>query len=85
LEDLAHRSGLTPRYLSTLENDRRDPSLSTIEAVAKALGSEPSDLLGSVKGIPPSGIEAARLFLSLPQEGQDTLLRLMRLLGRRRR
>ena len=85
LEDLSHRSGLSPRYISTLENDKRDPSLSTVEAIAKAVGAEPAELLGTVKGIPSAGIEAARLFLALSEDGQEVVLRLMRLLGRRRR
>lgn len=84
LEDLAHRSGLSPRYISTLENDKRDPSLSTIDAVAKALGADPGELLGA-KGVPPGVLEAARLLHGLPTESQEAVLRLMRLLGRRRR
>jgi transcriptional regulator with XRE-family HTH domain len=84
LEDLAHRSGLSPRYISTLENDKRDPSLSTIEAVAKALGAEPGELLG-LKGVPPGVLEGARLLHALPVEAQELVVRLVRLLSRRRR
>lgn len=84
LEEFAHRSGLSWRYLSGIENDKRDPSLSTIVSIAKALGAEPGELLG-IKGVPPAGLEAARLFGALPTEAQETVLRLMRLLGRRRR
>lgn len=84
LEELSHRAGVSPRYISDLENDKRDPSLSTVVAIAKALGAEPGELLG-VKALPPAGLEAGRLFLALPPEAQETVLRLMRLLGRRRR
>ena len=84
LEDLAHRSGLSPRYISTLENDKRDPSLSTIEAMAKALGAEAGELLG-VKSVPPGVLEAARLVQGLPTEAQEVVLRLVRLLAKRRR
>jgi len=85
LEELGHRSGLSPRYISSLEKDLRDPSLSTIEAVAHALGAEPGELLG-VKGVAPPGVlEAARLLHGLPREAHETVLRLVRLLGRRRR
>ena len=84
LEELAHRSGLSWRYLSSIEGDKRDVSLSTIEAVAKALGAEPGELLG-VRALPAAGIEAGKLFVALPPDAQETVLRLMRLLGRRRR
>src|SRR4051812_6213874 len=46
LDGLAERSGLSPHYLSTLENDRRDPHLSTLIAVAKGLRVPPAELLG---------------------------------------
>jgi transcriptional regulator with XRE-family HTH domain len=84
LEDLSDKSGLSAHYLSNLENDKRDPSLSTIAAVSRALGTTPADLLGTVKGIVPAGIEAAKLFQSLPAESQEVVLQLMRQLLRRR-
>jgi hypothetical protein len=58
--------------------------LSTITAIAEALGAEPGEMLG-VKALAPPAIEAGRLFAGLPVEAQETVLRLMRLLGRRRR
>lgn len=84
LEGLAHTSGLSAHYLSDLENDRRDPSLSTLRAVAKALGAETGELLGT-KDLPPAAIEAARIFLQLAPDVQEEVLRFMRLLARRRR
>jgi transcriptional regulator with XRE-family HTH domain len=84
LEELAHRSGLSWRYLSSVETDKRDPSLSTIAAIAKALGAEPGELLG-VRALAPAALEAGRLFVALPADAQEVVLRLMRLLGRRRR
>jgi transcriptional regulator with XRE-family HTH domain len=84
LEELAHRAGLSWRYLSSVEGDKRDPSLSTIAAIAKALGAEPGELLG-VREIAPAGLEAAHAFQALPADAQETVLRLMRLLARRRR
>lgn len=85
LEHLAHKSGLSAHYLSNLENDARDPSLSSIEAVSRALGVEAADLLGGVKGVTPAGLEAARTFQLLQADAQETVLRLMRMLSRRRR
>ncbi|MBX3218995.1 MAG: helix-turn-helix domain-containing protein [Labilithrix sp.] len=84
LEELAHRSGLSARYISNVENDRRDPSLSTIVAVAKALGAEPGELLG-IQAMSPTALEAGKLFALLSPEAQQVALQMMRLLGRRRR
>ena len=84
LEGLAHASGLSANYLSDLENDRRDPSLSTVSAVAKALGAEPGELLG-LRGLTPVAIEAGKAFQALTPEAQEEVLRLMRLLPHRRR
>lgn len=84
LEDLSDKSGLSAHYLSNLENDTRDPSLSTIAAVSRALGTTPADLLGTVKGLVPAALEAAKLFQSLPADAQEAVLHVMRLLLRRR-
>lgn len=43
--DLAKRARLTRVYVTRLEAGRQDPSLSTINALAKALGVEPAKLL----------------------------------------
>ncbi len=37
-EELAHRAGLTPRYISLLECDHRQPTISTVFLLAGALG-----------------------------------------------
>ncbi len=84
LERLAQESGLSPHYLSTVETGRRDPSVSTVVAIAKALGAEPGELLGTVKGLSPASIEAARLFESLSDDAREVVLRMMRILRRRR-
>lgn len=83
LEEMAQRCGLSPRYLSSLERNQRDPSLSTIVAVSRSLGAEPGDLLGGMKGVSPAGLEAAKLFSALSVDSQSVILQLMRLLGRR--
>lgn len=85
LEQLAERARLSPNYLGTIENGRRDPSLSTIEKIAGALGTAPGALLGGTKGVSAEATEAARLFDRLPADVQDTLLALLRSLSRRRR
>ncbi len=37
-KDLAEKLGISPNYLSLIENDRREPSLSFIRAISKELG-----------------------------------------------
>jgi transcriptional regulator with XRE-family HTH domain len=85
LEQLAERSGLSPNYVGSVENGRRDPSLSTVLALAKGLKSTPGELLGSVKELSPEAFEAARLFDGVSSELQDVVLRLLRAVSRRRR
>lgn len=84
LEDLSHRSGLSVRYISNIENDKSDPSLSTIVALSKALGAEPGELLG-IRSMSASAFEAGELFSRLPTDSQKLLLQLMRTLAVRRR
>jgi transcriptional regulator with XRE-family HTH domain len=84
LEVLAERAGLTPNYVGTVENGKRDPSLSTILALAKGLHVPPAELLG-VKELGPAGVEAGRLFEAAAPDVQDAVLKLLRAVTRRRR
>lgn len=85
LEQLAERSGLTPNYIGTVENGRRDPSLSTVLALAKGLGCAASALMGGAGDFSAEATEAAALIDSLPSEVQTAMLELLRAMGRRRR
>lgn len=85
LEQLAERAHLSPNYVGTIENGKRDPSLSTILALAKALRVPPGDLLGGVDALGAEGVEAARLFEAAPADVQDAVLRLLRAVARKRR
>jgi transcriptional regulator with XRE-family HTH domain len=85
LEALAERSGLRPHYLSTVENEKRDPSVSTVEALATALDVAPGELLGGVKELSSAGLEAGRLFDAAPVDVQEGILRILRAVARRRR
>ncbi len=85
LEQLAERCELTPNYVGTIEKGKRDPSLSTVIAIARGLKIAPADLVGGVKGLGPGAIEAARLFETLPHDAQEPILALLRALSRRRR
>jgi transcriptional regulator with XRE-family HTH domain len=79
LDDLAERSGLSPHYLSTLEDGHRDPRLSTIQAVAKALRVPAAELVGEGAGAPDlPGI--GPLFERVPVEAREAILTLLRLL-----
>ncbi len=85
LEQLAEKSALTPNYIGTVENGRRDPSLSTVMALAKGLSIPPGELFGGVAELSPAALEAARLFEAAPADVQGAVLQLLRALPRRRR
>jgi transcriptional regulator with XRE-family HTH domain len=44
-EQVGHRSGVHPTEVSRIEAGKRDPRVSTLERLAKALEVAPSDLL----------------------------------------
>ncbi len=85
LEQLAERSGLSPHYLSTVETDRRDPSVSSVTNIAKGLGCPPGELLGGVRDLSAAGYEAGRLFEGAPEDVREGVLRILRATSRRRR
>jgi len=85
IETLAETCGITPNYLGSVELDKRDPSLSTMLAIAKGLRVPPGELLGGVEGLSPVGLEAGKLFEQVSSDDQVALLRLMRSLARRKR
>lgn len=45
-EEVGQRSGVHPTEVSRIEAGKRDPRISTVERLAKALGIPPGDLLG---------------------------------------
>lgn len=68
LEYLARASGLTPNYLGSIELGKRDPSLSTLHAIAKGLRVPVGELLGGTRELSPSSLEAALLYdISAPE------------------
>lgn len=44
-EEVAQRSGLEPAEISRIESGKRDPRVSTLEKLAKAVEVEPGQLL----------------------------------------
>jgi transcriptional regulator with XRE-family HTH domain len=85
LEQLAERAGLTPNFVGSVENGQRDPSLSTVLALAKGLKTPIDELFGSAKDVSAEAMELARLFDGMPPDVQESFLRLFRSLTRRRR
>lgn len=85
LEQLAERAKLTPNYLGTIEAGQRDPSLSTVMAIAHGLRLPVGELIGTRENLSPAALEGARLLDASPLDVQDAVLRLLRSVGRRRR
>jgi transcriptional regulator with XRE-family HTH domain len=86
LDGLAQRSGLSPHYLSTLENNKRDPHVSTLLAVAKALRVAPGELLGTSQSGAELSPTLGALYERAPVEAQEAVTTLLRLaVGLRRR
>ena len=48
-EELAHRAGMTMRYISLLECNKRQPTISTIYALCTALNISMSDFMEEVE------------------------------------
>jgi transcriptional regulator with XRE-family HTH domain len=82
LDELARLSGLTPNYLGTIEAGRRDPSFTTMLAIAGGLGAHLAEMLGSVPELSPGAKEAAWHFQESTPEVQSAVLRLLRVYAR---
>ncbi len=85
IEQLAERSGLSPNYVGSVENGKRDPSLSTILGLAKGFRVSAADLIGGAHDLTAEGIEAAHLFEACPTDVQDAIVALLRAAARKRR
>jgi transcriptional regulator with XRE-family HTH domain len=77
LEALAERAGLTSNYIGTIELGHRDPSLSSIEAIARGLGIPPGELF-DLPHLSPKAIEMGQLFDQASQELQSAVLLILR-------
>ena len=84
LEQLAEGSGLTPNYIGTIENGKRDPSLSTILSLSKGLRVHPAELFGGVQDLSPPATEAGLLFDAASGDVQEAVLQLLRSVTRRK-
>jgi len=84
LEIFAERSGLTPNYIGSVEIGKRDPSLSTILALAKGLGIRPGEFFGTIPDLTPTAEEAAHIFDQMPPDVQRSVLALLRSMPKKR-
>lgn len=48
-EELAHRAGLSMRYVSLLEGRKHQPSLGTLDALARSLGVSLTDFIAEIE------------------------------------
>lgn len=78
LEGMSEVCGLTPNYIGTIETGKRDPSLTTVMALAKGLNVRAGELLGSIPELSPQGEEMARLFDDTLPEIQRAILKILR-------
>ncbi|NUQ78281.1 MAG: helix-turn-helix transcriptional regulator [Polyangiaceae bacterium] len=85
LDQLSDRSGITPNYIGTIENGKRDASMSTLNGIAVGLGVPLGELLGTTLCFHPSTIELARLFDQTTGEVQTAILVLLRTSAKLRR
>jgi transcriptional regulator with XRE-family HTH domain len=85
LEQLAEASKLTPNYIGTIENGKRDPSLSTVMALAKGLRIAPAELFGGLQDLSAAATEAGLLFEGATSDVQEAVLQLLRSVSRRKK
>jgi transcriptional regulator with XRE-family HTH domain len=69
LEALSEASGLTPKYIGSVEEGRRNPSLLSMLAIARGFDTPLGEMLG-LPHIPAEAIEAWRLLCSLPTDSR---------------
>lgn len=78
LDVLAVRAGLTPNYVGGVEMGKRDPSLSTVLALAIGLGIRAAELFSSNPELSPASDEAGHLFDSTTSDIQDAVITILR-------
>ena len=78
IEELAERSGLSANFVGTIETGKRDPSISTLMALARGLDIPARDLLPGFRDLSPSAMEAAEAFESAPPEIKEGVISVLR-------
>ncbi len=74
IEELGKRTGITPHYLATIEQGERDPSFSTMCAIAEGLGVSLGEMVsGECDGPSESALELAKLYAEAPEPVREAL------------
>jgi transcriptional regulator with XRE-family HTH domain len=74
LEVLADRAGLTPNYIGTIENGQRNPSLTTLDKLAKGLGIRTGSFFSSTGSFTAAAEEVGCLFDRARPDVQEAIL-----------
>lgn len=81
LEQLGKRANLTANFIGSVEHGRRNPSVATIDSIARGLDVSIADLFGRSSKLSPGGFEAGLLYDGLSEQSQSVVMQLLRLLG----
>ena len=79
LEQLSERCKITANYIGTIENGKRDPSISTLYGIASGLGVSLGELLGDRPRLSRSATELAKIFDLVLKEVQTAVLVILRM------
>lgn len=85
LEQLSELSGLTPHFIGSIELGHRDPSISSLRAIAGALDVTMGSILGETRPLSELGVEMGRMFDQVPERLQKGILKLLRATTRKPR
>jgi transcriptional regulator with XRE-family HTH domain len=78
IEELSDRAELSPSFVNDIELGFRDPSMTTLHAIAAALEMPFAELFGKPKPLSPESLEAATAFAATRSELQPALLAVLR-------
>lgn len=78
IEELGDRADLSSKYIGTIENGHRDPSLSTMVCIARGLGIAAGELFGNLPAFSAKSIEVGKCFDCVSPELQRAVLLILR-------